>query len=116
MADDILPRPARALIDDALQRLGKARLSLGLARELLTKGSAELTTASERIAAAAADLRTLTSPVDLSVPTLAIELAREGMAWWDSLSERERAEALKAGGTDVPAEAYAHYRRSRGLA
>jgi ubiquinone/menaquinone biosynthesis C-methylase UbiE len=45
------------LIDDALQRLGKARLSLDLARDLLTQGSAELTTASARIAAAAVDLR-----------------------------------------------------------
>jgi hypothetical protein len=49
--------PARALIDDALQRLGKTRLLLDLARDLFTRGSAELTTAGLRIAAAADDLK-----------------------------------------------------------
>ena len=51
--------PARALIDDALQRLGKARLSLDLARDLLDKGKSELETAGDRIAAVAVELRAL---------------------------------------------------------
>ena len=59
MAEDSIARPARALIDDALQRLGKARLSLDLARDLLDKGKSELETAGDRIAAVAIELRTL---------------------------------------------------------
>jgi hypothetical protein len=35
--------PALALIHDALQRLGKARLSLDLAKDLMVKGEDELT-------------------------------------------------------------------------
>jgi hypothetical protein len=45
---------ARAPIDDALQRLGKARLSLDLAKDLLDVGGRELATAADRLAAAAA--------------------------------------------------------------
>jgi hypothetical protein len=51
--------PALTLIHDALQRLGKARLSLDLAMELMTKGEDELTNASDRIASAAIELREL---------------------------------------------------------
>jgi hypothetical protein len=45
---------ARALIKDALQRLGKARLSLDLTRDLLDLGATELATAADKLAAAAA--------------------------------------------------------------
>jgi hypothetical protein len=51
--------PARTLIDDALQRLGTARLSLDLAKDLLDKGGAEIASAGERIAAAAGELRAM---------------------------------------------------------
>jgi hypothetical protein len=50
---------AIALINDALQRLGKARLSLDLAKDLMERGGHELLSASDRIAAAAIDLRDL---------------------------------------------------------
>ncbi len=55
-------------------------------------------------------------PAVASVPTLGVDLAKEGMAWFNRLSERERAAVLKAANTSVPAEAWAHYKRSRGLA
>lgn len=51
--------PALTLINDALQRLGKARLSLDLAKELMVRGEDELTNASDRIASAAIELRDL---------------------------------------------------------
>jgi hypothetical protein len=54
MADFNHTAPAKALIDDALQRLGKARLSLDLARDLLDLGGTELATAADKLAAAAA--------------------------------------------------------------
>jgi hypothetical protein len=53
-------------------------------------------------------------PLDFSIPTLGLDLAKEGIAWFNSLSERERAAALKAANKSVPAEAWAHYKRSRG--
>jgi hypothetical protein len=53
--------PALALIDDALQRLGKARLSLGLAKDLMVRGESELDSASDRIASAAIELRDLSN-------------------------------------------------------
>jgi hypothetical protein len=49
--------PALVLINDALQRLGKARLSLDLAKDLMVRGEGELTNASDRIAWAAIELR-----------------------------------------------------------
>ena len=52
---------ALALIHDALQRLGTARLSLDLAKDLMEKGEHELNSASDRIASAAVELRTLLS-------------------------------------------------------
>jgi hypothetical protein len=39
--------PALELIRDAVQRLGKARLSLDLAKELMEKGGSELLSASD---------------------------------------------------------------------
>jgi hypothetical protein len=51
--------PALTLIHDALQRLGKARLSLDLAKDLMVRGADELTNASDRIASAAIELRDL---------------------------------------------------------
>jgi hypothetical protein len=51
--------PALTLINDALQRLGKARLSLDLAKDLMVRGEDELTNASDRIASAAIELRDL---------------------------------------------------------
>jgi hypothetical protein len=51
--------PARALIDDALQRLGTARLSLDLAKDLLDEGGAQIASAGERIATAAGELRAM---------------------------------------------------------
>jgi hypothetical protein len=56
MADLHSNAPAEALIKDALQRLGKARLSLGLANDLLDVGGRELATAADNLAAAAARL------------------------------------------------------------
>jgi hypothetical protein len=56
--------PARALIDDALQRLGRARLALDLARDLLAMETQALTSAGERIASAAAELRPLLTSGD----------------------------------------------------
>jgi hypothetical protein len=50
---------ALTLINDALQRLGKARLSLDLAKDLMVRGADELTNASDRIASAAIELRDL---------------------------------------------------------
>lgn len=49
--------PALTLINDALQRLGKARLSLDLAKDLMVRGQDELTNASDRIGSAAIELR-----------------------------------------------------------
>jgi PBP1b-binding outer membrane lipoprotein LpoB len=102
--------PARALIDDALQRLGTARLSLDLAKDLLQRTSGELDRAGDRIASAAVELRTLLQPKEIDLAE-----AELGMAWFDSLSERERGEWLKAAGTAVPAEAWQHYKRTRRL-
>jgi hypothetical protein len=48
---------ATALIDDALDRLGKARLSVDMAADLLTRSKSELLTASDKIAAAAVELK-----------------------------------------------------------
>lgn len=59
MVDANVSAAAAALIDDALQKLGKARLSLDLARDLLEKGSSELATAGDKIASAAIELRDL---------------------------------------------------------
>jgi hypothetical protein len=116
-ADGNSNAPARALIDDALQRLGKARLSLDLARDLLTQGNTELTTIGGRIASVAAELR------GLLPPPIDQDDAELGMAWWNSLSERERAKALAAAGwkagasfTPSAAEAWAHWKRARGVA
>ena len=53
MATDNNTAPAEALIKDALQRLGKARLSLDLTRDLLEMGGKELATAADNLAAAA---------------------------------------------------------------
>jgi hypothetical protein len=53
MADLHSNAPAEALIKDALQRLGKARLSLDLTRDLLEMGGKELATAADNLAAAA---------------------------------------------------------------
>jgi hypothetical protein len=50
---------ALALIDDSLERLGKARLSLGLAGDLLASSRKELDTAGDAIASAAVQLREL---------------------------------------------------------
>lgn len=36
--------------------------------------------------------------------------AELGMAWWNNLTERQRAEALRAASTDVPAVAWEHWR------
>jgi hypothetical protein len=51
--------PALELIRDALQRLGKARLSLDLAKGFMQQGEQELLSASDRIASAAIELRDL---------------------------------------------------------
>jgi hypothetical protein len=56
---DLNHNPAVVLINDALQRLGKARLSLDLAKDLMEKGEHELNSASDRIASAAIELRDL---------------------------------------------------------
>jgi hypothetical protein len=53
MATDNNTAPAEALIKDALQRLGKARLSLDLTRDLLEMGGKELAAAADNLAAAA---------------------------------------------------------------
>lgn len=50
---------ALSLINDALQRLGKARLSIDLAKDLVVKGQSEMTAASDKIASAAIELRAL---------------------------------------------------------
>jgi hypothetical protein len=50
---------ALSLINDALQRLGKARLSLDLAKDLMVKGQSEMAVASDKIASAAIELRSL---------------------------------------------------------
>jgi hypothetical protein len=36
--------------------------------------------------------------------------AELGMAWWNGLTKRQRAEALRAANTDVPAVAWEHWR------
>lgn len=33
-----------------------------------------------------------------------------GMAWWNHITEQQRAEALRAAHTDVPAEAWAYWK------
>lgn len=48
-----------ALLDDVLQRLGKARLSLDLARDLFDKAGNECATAGDKIASAAIEVRAL---------------------------------------------------------
>jgi hypothetical protein len=35
--------------------------------------------------------------------------AQLGMAWWNGMSVLERAEALRAANTDIPAEAWRHW-------
>jgi hypothetical protein len=52
---------------------------------------------------------------ELLAPALDQADAEGGPAWWNFLSESERAAMLKAANTAVPAEAWAHWRRSRGL-
>ncbi|HEY2781063.1 MAG TPA: hypothetical protein VGI90_09805 [Steroidobacteraceae bacterium] len=54
---------AIAVLNDALERLGKARLSLDLARDLLANGGRELHSAGDRIADAATELRALVATV-----------------------------------------------------
>lgn len=54
---------AVALIDAALQGLGKARLAVDLAGDLLEKSRGELDTAGDKIAAAAVELRELAKAV-----------------------------------------------------
>jgi exonuclease VII small subunit len=48
-----------ALLDDVLQRLGKARLSLDMARDLFERADSECTTAGQKIEAAATEVRQL---------------------------------------------------------
>jgi hypothetical protein len=36
--------------------------------------------------------------------------AELGMTWWNGLTKRQRAEALRAANTDVPAVAWEHWR------
>jgi hypothetical protein len=38
-----------------------------------------------------------------------------GMTWWNQLTEDERAKALSDAKTAVVAEAWAHYKRERGI-
>jgi hypothetical protein len=40
--------------------------------------------------------------------------AAMGMAWFNSMNERERFEALRAANTSVPAEAWAHWKATGG--
>ena len=54
---------AMALIDDALERLGKARLAVDLAGDLLDTSRRQLDVAGEKIAAAAVELRELAKAV-----------------------------------------------------
>jgi hypothetical protein len=54
---------AVALIDDALERLGKARLAVDLAGDLLRDSRRQLDVAGDKIAAAAIELRDLAKAV-----------------------------------------------------
>jgi hypothetical protein len=56
--------PARAAIDDVLQGLGKARLSLDLVKDLLHRTGDELDRAADQIACAASSLRSLLENAD----------------------------------------------------
>jgi hypothetical protein len=40
--------------------------------------------------------------------------AELGIAWWNSMTERQRWEALDVADTDCPAEAWAHWRSTAG--
>ena len=50
---------AMALIDDALQKLGRARLAVDLAGDLMERSRREIDTAGDAIASAAIELRKL---------------------------------------------------------
>jgi hypothetical protein len=111
-------RPWRALAARAAVHLGAARLLIDLALdgEPPESTAQHLRGAQAETVSAQGLVREISSPaVDFSVPRLALDLAKEGMAWWNALSESERAAALEAANTDVPAEAWARYKRAGGL-
>ena len=63
MADKDTAAAIAALIDDALHKLGKARLSMELAGDLLEQSKGAIGTAGDRVAAAAIELRELVKTI-----------------------------------------------------
>ena len=56
---------AMAVLNDALERLGRARLSIDLAADLMTSSRRELDLAGDKVASAAVELRALVQRVQL---------------------------------------------------
>ena len=56
---------AIALVNDALQKLGKARLQLDLAKDLLTTTEHALTHAGDKVASSAIELRDLVKTLEV---------------------------------------------------
>jgi len=48
----------------------------------------------------------------MSIPANTVD-AHLGMAWWNGMTERERAEALRCANTAIPAEAWRHWKERR---
>jgi hypothetical protein len=108
---DFRPPSWRLLALRALFHLGTARLLLELALDgTPPEGAAgQLRSVESEVATAQGFVR------EIAGEGLDQADAELGMAWFNSLSERERAEWLKAADTSVPAEAWAHYKKTRGL-
>ena len=103
------PSGLQTLATRAAVHLGAAPvlIDLVLDGEIPEPAVGQLQTVQTEITAAQDCVRTIAGPVDRAD-------AEIGMAWWNGLSKRERAQALEAAGTSVPAEAWAHWKRSHG--